>query len=228
MFEFQTYLSDVKAKKLAIYLHGYNDSVQNCAAIAECFEKYLQNAVLVVPQSPQKCDKNKNNMQWFGMLDVDAQNRRRNPEISAEEIFNIYENAGKSVSDCAKRINEFISQMQTKFGIDDAHTYLIGFSQGAMLTVFTALSRKKQLAGAFCLSGMIAAKNVLEKEICAKPKVYLFHGEDDLKVQYKTLDITISWLQNHGISPYIRRIKNLPHKVTEEEILQVCRIINAD
>ena len=46
-------------------------------------------------------------------------------------------------------------EMQKKYKISVHKTFIIGFSQGAMLALYSALSNKNVLGGVFSLSGLI-------------------------------------------------------------------------
>ena len=164
--------------------------------------------------------------QWFGMLKYDPQSLRTQPQTSVTQIFKIYQKAAASIDLCAQNINVFIDKLQQKYNIDNSHTYLIGFSQGAMLTIYTSISRSHTIGGAFALSGLAAGRKLLATKITARPKLYLFHGLDDLKVQYKTVKSTVQWLKRHNMQPKVFTYAGLTHHVTALELEKICSIIN--
>ena len=211
--------------KLVIFLHGYNGTIADHQYAIDWMCEKLQNSLLIIPQAPEISDKNPQKNQWFGMIQYDEENKRTQPQTSVKEITDIYNLAADDVKRQSGLINGFIDEMQKKYRFDDAHTYLIGFSQGAMLTISTALSRDKELAGAFSLSGLIAGEKLLRQDIKSLPPLYLFHGEDDMKVQYKTLPYSIKWLQSHDVFPQTYTYPNLTHKICEKEISKIAEII---
>lgn len=211
---------------LVIFLHGYNGTVADHQYAIDWFKKYLHNAFLIVPHAPEISDKNPLKFQWFGMLQHDADNRRALPETSAEEIFAIYDKAGEDIDSCAQMLNYFINEMQQEYDVDDAHTFLCGFSQGAMLTIYTALSRYATLGGAFVFSGLVAGIDMLTDKINSRPQMYLFHGKDDLKVQFKTLPFSADWLAEQKVPVCVKIYPGLAHKMNEEEIRTAAGLIN--
>ena len=211
--------------KLVIFLHGYNGTIADHQYAIDWMCDKLQNALLIIPQAPEISDKNPQKNQWFGMIQYDESNKRSQPQTTIEEITDIYNLAADDVKRQSGLINNFISELQKKYQFDDSHTYLIGFSQGAMLTIYTALSRNQKIAGAFSLSGLVAGEKLLQQDIKSFPPLYLFHGEDDMKVQYKTLPYSIKWLQKHNITPQINTYPNLTHKICENEISTIAEII---
>lgn len=228
MFEYQINTPQTKAAKMLIFLHGYNDCVSNYRQIFDLFCQNIPLAYVIMPQSPEICDKNPQQRQWFGMLQYDSQNLRTKPQTPTKQIFEIYQKAAGDINKCAAELNDFIDTLQKKYNITDSQTYLAGFSQGAMLTLYTALCRKQIIGGAFVLSGLAAGRKLLADKINARPPLYLFHGTEDMKVQYKTLKSTVLWLKKQKISPQIFTYEGLTHHINIAEIMKICDIINKE
>jgi phospholipase/carboxylesterase len=226
MLKYESEIIGENPQKLVVFLHGYNGNINDHAYAINWIKQYLENAVFCVPLAPETCDKNPKKKQWFGMLKYDAENARAKPETPTEKIFAIYNAAATEISANAGRLNNFISAMQKQFGFGDSQTYLAGFSQGAMLTIYTALTRDAPLAGGFVLSGLVAGEKLLAQSIKSRPPLYLFHGKDDLKVQYKTLAATQKWLQSRQITVQTQTYAGLAHRMNEAEMQKVAQIIN--
>jgi len=218
MFDFKQYNLGENPQNLVIFLHGYNGNLEDHQYAVDWLNEYLQSAILLTPQAPEVCDKNPSKRQWFGMLKHDPEYRRINPAVSNEDIFAIYNFAGEQIDACAAQINDFITSQQQRLNIDDKNTFLIGFSQGAMLSIYCALSRSSSLGGVFVLSGLIAGEAKLAQKIHSRPPLYLFHGVNDLKVQYKTLTSTVDWLHCHNIEVQSKIYHDLAHRINEDEI----------
>ena len=226
MLDFDAHIIGENPKKMLIFLHGYNGTVADHQYALDWFKQYLRDTVLIVPHAPEISDKDPQRFQWYGMLKYDAANRRRQPETSTTEIFAIYNAAAAEIDACAAVINDFIDTVQQQYHIDDAHTFLCGFSQGAMLTIYTALTRDSELGGAFALSGLVAGTDLLANKIHSRPPLYMFHGQDDMKVQYKTLTESEKWLKTHNIAVKTETYVALTHRMNEEEIMRICEIIH--
>ncbi|MBQ9271645.1 MAG: alpha/beta hydrolase [Alphaproteobacteria bacterium] len=226
MFEYDSYILGNTPHKMVIFLHGYNGTVATHQYAIDWLKEALKDAVLIAPYAPEISDKNPERRQWFGMLQYDPENKRANPQTTVEDIFAIYNNAGTKIDTCAQQINLFIDNMQQKYHIDNAKTYLCGFSQGAMLSLYTALTRRADLGGAFILSGLMAGAHLLQTKITAHPPLYLFHGQDDLRVQYKTLPTTIDLLKKSNILPIVQTYAGLEHRMNQDEMQKIADIIN--
>ena len=216
-FEYKCYGNRLNPKKLVVFIHGYKSSMNDLAADMGLLSSLLPDCLIVTPQS-DKYHKNSNVLEWYDVSVYDAERKRRNPETPVDEIVSIYNLAGDQLSDRAREMNKFIDEMQVLYGLDDTCTYVAGFSQGAMMAMFTSLSRKGRVGGCFALSGIVAGKDRLERELQSKPIVYMLHGKSDITVQYKTLDFSVQWLKNHGIDVRVQEYENLPHKIIGDEM----------
>ena len=226
MLKYETEIIGENPQKLVVFLHGYNGNINDHAYAINWIKQYLENAVFCVPLAPETCDKNPQKKQWFGMLKYDGQNRRFSADTNASEIFEIYNQTQDEMSARAAEINDLIREIQQQYGFSAETTYVIGFSQGAMLALYAALSDKNISGGVFMLSGIIAAEKQLSQKISAFPHVYMFHGENDMKVQYKTLAFSDNWLTRHNIPHDIFTYPELAHKMCEAEIIEICKTIN--
>ena len=226
MFNYDAYNLSSKQQKIVIFLHGYNSAPADYSNTVYWLKEKIASSYLIVPQAPEISEKNPKKLQWFGMMQYDPDRKRSQTATPTDEIFAIYNKAQKDISERSARINQFIDQLQQKLNIDDQHTFLVGFSQGAMLAIYTALTRDHKLGGTFALSGLLAGSELLKKNIRSKPYIYLFHGENDTKVQYKTLFATNDWLKLRQIDTQIKTYAGLEHMIIEDEITAIAQKIN--
>jgi len=156
---------------------------------------------------------------------IDPKAEFRNPDSSVEKIFDIFDALAPSFAETAVQMNDFIDQMQKQFDIDDHNTYIAGFSQGAMIALYTALTRKNTLGGCIMLSGIVAGRPLLENNVISKPGVLIMHGEDDATVQYKTLPTTLKWLDSQKIKYSCFTYKGLAHRMNDDEMQQLADFV---
>lgn len=226
MFNYNEYGNVDNPYKLLIFLHGYDsNAATNLPDILPLTEK-IAAACLVLPQSSQTSDKHANTFQWFSLLKHDSNQTRRNPQTSCAEIYNIYNAPAAEIAQQAHELNNFIDKLQKKHNISNSNTYLIGFSQGAMMALYTGLSRSQSIGGIFALSGLVAGSAKLSAEICSYPPVYLYHGKQDNIVQYKTFATTAEWLQKHHVQFQAFTYPQLAHRIIPAEINNIAHIIS--
>lgn len=221
------FINSKSPQKLVVFLHGYNGSVEDATPIIDMLLPRLKSAAIVAPESMFDCEKNSAKKQWYSLAEFDKDEQRRSPELSAEEIMEIYNRYGDSLHSCAKQINAFIDREQDQYNITDENTFIMGFSQGAQLAIYAALSRKGKVGACISLSGVVAGKDKLAEDIISRPKVYMMHGTADISVQYQTLDSSLKWLHEHGIEVKDFRYKKLGHEMTDTEMREVAKVVNA-
>ncbi len=222
---YKTFGTTRNVSKLIIFLHGYNSNIADVEPYAEMLAQKIPDSLIIVPEAPEASERNPLKKQWYALTDVDPERRRRKPETSTDEIVAIYNRTGQRISKAAKEINRFITALQKQYSAANKNTYIMGFSQGAMLAIFTGLTRRYKLGGVFPFAGIVCGKDTLEKELSSKPDVYLFHGTSDLSVQYKTLDFTKEWLETHGINWEAVEYDGIEHRLIEDEMEDAAEII---
>lgn len=225
-FDNKYYKTGEKVEKLVVFIHGYNGTPEAIDYAVQWLRANVHNAVIVVPRAPHPCEKDTNNLQWLSFYQVDPDVRFRNPEASTAEIFGIFDALASSFAQVSGEMNEFIDEMQQQFGIDDAHTFVMGFSQGAMLSCYTALSRKQPLGGCIMVAGIIAGRPLLKNSIISRPKMVLLHGQDDATVQFKTFPHTLVWLEENELKYECHTYPDLAHRMNEAEMQKAAEFIN--
>lgn len=225
-FSYQCFQNGDKVLRLVFLLHGYNSTGKDVEVQAELLSKHLDKTLVVVPEANEMSERNPLKKQWYALADLDPERKRRQTETTIEEIVEIYNKTGGRISKVSKEINAFITSFQKKYKVSNKNTFIMGFSQGAMLAAYTGLTRRHELGGVFLFAGIISGKDKLEEELASSPKVHLFHGTDDVSVQYKTLGFTKEWLDNHDIFWEAVEYEGVNHKLTEEEMLDAAEAIN--
>ncbi len=227
LFDNKYYKSIGKPQKLVVFIHGYNGSPEAIDYAVQGLRRKLRNAVIVVPRAPFVCEKNEDNLQWLSFYKEDPQVRFRNPEATVAEIYDIFDRLGTDFAGMATQMNAFIDEQQRIWNIGGAQTYLTGFSQGAMISIYTALTRRQVLGGCIAVAGLVPGYRRLEKEIVSKPPFLLLHGKDDATVQYKTLSATVSWFEKQKIPFMLREFDGLAHRMNEAEMAEAAVFINS-
>jgi phospholipase/carboxylesterase len=203
-------------KRLMFFLHGYNGCAEDIEQAVRPFAT-LDDLLIVTPQAGQVSEKNTQKRQWYSLRAFDPADRRRCPDTPTDELMSIYDRYGDVLLETASALNCLIDEVQDQTGVDNAHTVIAGFSQGAMLACFTALTRFGFDGRCFMFSGVTAGASVLESHQKSKPRTYLFHGQDDTVVNFKTSARSQQWLEAHGVPVTARTYEHLAHRIVEDE-----------
>ena len=159
-FEIQP-LSKEKPKKLMVFLHGYGASGRDLIDLSNEFKHSIPNAHFVSPDAPFDLDYSGGGYQWFSLNSYEP-NILYPQILEANHILDIFINA----------------QLQ-RFNLGYKDLILVGFSQGAMMAMYSSLRNNQQNAGTISYSGKLILPTTIGENIKSKPKICLIHGKKD-------------------------------------------------
>lgn len=190
-------LSGGKAKQIVIFLHGLGADGNDLISLSEVFAGVLPDCHFYSPNAPEPCDMAPFGYQWFSL---------RNWSMA-------------SMLDGVKRavpvLNDFIDEKLALHGLDESSLALVGFSQGTMTGLFTALRRPKPIAGMLGFSGAMIAGETLKDEIKSRPEVMLVHGNMDMVVPFVALSDAEKWLKENNVPVEVHSCFGLGHGIDE-------------
>ncbi len=158
-----------KPRRLVVLLHGRGADGHDLIGLAPYWARLLPDAEFVSPNAPFPVEMGGYGYQWFSSLDP-------NPEARL---------AG--VRAATPILDGFIGEALEERGLGASDVALVGFSQGAMMSLFVGLRRPQPVAGIIAYSGRLTAPELLASELRSRPRVLLVHGTDDPVVPYRSL-----------------------------------------
>lgn len=189
-----------ETKQLIVLLHGLGADGRDLIGLAPEFADTFPDAHFISPNAPSPCDMAPYGYQWFSLQD-------RNPDVM---------HAG--AKQAAPVLNAFLDAQLARFGLSDDKMALIGFSQGTMMSLYTALRRPREVAGILGYSGALLGGDVLEKEIHSRPHVCLVHGTSDMVVPFAALEHAESVLELYDVPVEAHARPGLGHNLDQEGI----------
>ena len=191
-------LSENEPKQMIILCHGYGGDGQDISVLAHNWRRFLPNAVFLCPNAPEVCTVNPLGYQWFDMT-------IENDETILEKSL---------VAE--KKLNTFLDQVLDNFQLDIKNLALVGFSQGSMMIIQTALKKKEQINCLVCYSGKIINKQHLSDNIVSRPIIFLMHGDRDTIVSPSHLLESKEFLVQRNLKIRTKLFKNCEHKISVE------------
>ncbi|AAW71134.1 Predicted esterase [Wolbachia endosymbiont strain TRS of Brugia malayi] len=191
--------TDRSRENLIVCLHGRGSSGNNFVHLAKVMSKSLPNSCFVAPNAPSKREIG-NGYQWFSLEDR-----------SEEVLYNGVKNA-------ASIVNHFIDTKLKEFSLKDTQLSLVGFSQGAMLAIHTALTRPQCCASVVAYSGKFLSPSRVAPKIKSRPNVCVIHGDADNVVPFSFFDLTVKALKENGVNVEGYPIRTLGHLINKEGI----------
>jgi phospholipase/carboxylesterase len=149
------------AKKLVILFHGYGSNGQDLAGLAQAWAPNFPDVAWASPNAPEQVPGYPQGYQWFPISRLD-------PALMEQGVRSAHASA-----------EQFVKSELQRWGLSDGDVLLVGFSQGTMMALHTALRRAAAPAGVLGYSGALAGPERLKEEMSAKPPILLIHGDQD-------------------------------------------------
>jgi phospholipase/carboxylesterase len=199
-------------RQLVVICHGVGANGQDLIAIAPLWAATLPHAVFAAPDAPEPYDMippgNPNDgRQWFSLKDW-------RPEVME---------AG--VRSARTTLDRFIDETLAELALPPTDYVLAGFSQGAMMALFTGLRRPTPPRAILAYSGMLLAPDELRDEIANRARVLLVHGEEDEVVPAEASSVAADVLQALDVPVDLIMRPGLGHGIDPEGLAEGARVL---
>ncbi|MGO2234359.1 esterase [Marinomonas sp. UCMA 3892] len=184
--------------RLFLLFHGVGATPQSLAPLGEVLSKSFPTAAVVSIQAPDASDFGQG-YQWFSVQGVTEENRVGRIE-AAMPVF-----------------VETVKYWQKKMGLGAEQTTLIGFSQGAIMSLSSTQMVDEKIAEKIVsLSGRFAtlpkkAANQSTNDI----QVHFIHGDQDNVIDYRLSQLAHEALRARGVISTYDLIPHLAHSVDQ-------------
>lgn len=189
------------ARPLIIFLHGYGS---NEADLFELKQEFSSDYIYLSVQAPMTLAPG--SYQWYGLQPSEQ------PQVAANVLKH------------AKLLEDFISAAVKKYHTEADKVFLVGFSQGAIMSYELALLHPKNVRGIAALSGKILAP--LKEKI--KPgldleglRIFIGHGTADDRVYYREATEAMALLEKTSSKPSFHSYQKMGHSINQQELTDV-------
>ncbi len=189
-------------KKIIVLLHGLGSNGQDLISLAPYWKVAAPDALFISPDAPFPCDMAPMGYQWFSLQD-----RARDKIQSGIEIaFPILE--------------AFINEQRARFNLTLNDVALVGFSQGTMMSLYTAPRLPEPIAGVLGYSGALFGEEALiqDPDEFSKMPIHLIHGEADDVVPVAAFTHAKTNLESANYTVTGHTTPGLTHSIDEEGI----------
>ena len=185
-----------KPQQAIILCHGYGGDGKDISVLANNWRRFLPNAIFLCPDAPEICSVNSEGYQWFDLMSEDESKIVENSLIAE------------------KKLNLFIDEILESLNLPPDKLGLVGFSQGCMLALQTALKREDKIKCILGYSGKIMNKNYLNGKIVSRPNIFLMHGDKDTVVPLSHLLEAKEFFNKNNYKIKTKIFKNCEHKIS--------------
>ena len=194
---------EIAPKQIVFLLHGYGADGADLIDLSSPFSMVLPYAKFISPDAPYDCKMSPMGKEWFPIEEIP------NGAINASnELLNLIKN------ECDKESLKF------------ENVLLIGFSQGAMMSIQSLLLSKYDFFGIIGYSGGTSQENInASRHFIEKNKhknsstpILLVHGEEDDIVPFSSLENAKKLLNEIGFNVNTVNRPGLGHGIDPDGI----------
>ena len=191
------------ANKLVVFLHGYGADGKDLIDLAKPFGMALPNASFISPDAPHPCAMSPQGRQWFPIDEIP-----KGAIKASLGLLGLIDNEAK------------------KLNLNFKDVILIGFSQGAMMSMQCLLINHEQLGAIIGYSGALKEENIdaaNDQILNGKHKysdtpILLVHGKQDEVVPFQSLEKSKYLLNKIGFNVQTLSRQDLAHGIDPEGI----------
>ena len=190
-----------QATSLIVFLHGYGADGADLLGLADVLAPHLPGAAFVAPDAPEDCAAGGFGYQWFPIPRFDGStDAERDAGIAA------------AVND----LNGFFDARLAEEGLTIDRLALVGFSQGAMMSLEVAPRRDQAMAAVVAISGRLMRPEALASEARVKPPILLIHGDQDAVVPFDEMARAGDALVAAGFQTYGHVMQGTGHGIAQD------------
>lgn len=191
--------SKAKPKKLVILSHGLGADAYDLIDLAPSWQHACPDALFASVHAPFQHELGFGR-QWWSVAD-------RSPPVME---------AGARTA--AAYLHGFIDAELARLGLSPEAYAMMGFSQGAMISLFTGLRRPVAPRAILAFSGALIAPETLVKDLANRAPVLLVHGEADEAVPVSRSHDAEAALKAAGVPVEAHYIPRLGHGIDDTGI----------
>tara|TARA_Y100000741_G_scaffold307901_1_gene250826 strand:+ start:450 stop:1130 length:681 start_codon:yes stop_codon:yes gene_type:complete len=199
-----------KPNKLVFLLHGYGDNAENFINILGNFDHKNFNINYFSLNAPNRIPNYPVGREWFNLYPNDIYISEAGPE----EIKIVRSEINISI----KKILNTITFTKDKYKLKFSDCFVVGFSQGGMMTFELGNNSKEQFGGLAILSGRIMTKEPSKNLRFIKTPIFISHGDDDEILNVNHFFSACNYLEKNNFSFEKHLLKGDSHTISLKAI----------
>lgn len=196
----------VISSRLILLYHGVGSRPESMMTLGRWLADNFDRTMVVAVAAPFRFDMGEG-LQWFSVKEVTEENRLARIEASMPLFV------------------ENIRMWQSRANVNAADTAIIGFSQGAIMSLSSTQLIAEPLAKqVVSLSGRFAIE---PQHKPAGTSVHFLHGKADKVIPVNHAEQGHSWLEALGASTTLDTFEGLAHSLSHDESVRLLEILRS-
>ena len=188
------------AKSAVLILHGYGADGANLMGLGQAWSRHMPDTAFVAPNAFERCDLGIG-YQW-------------SPYRAVESGREALQTAYKHFEGSQTKWDQLIDSIKAEFALEDHQIILVGFSQGAMVSLFQSVYGENKFAGVVAYSGGFFQDKTRTSR--HKPPMLICHGRQDHVVPVTWSEEGYKDLQSLGCEVDLNIYEGVGHEINEE------------
>jgi len=195
-----------QAEHLYLLFHGVGSTPQAMQPLAGLIAENQPQAAVICICGPLPFDLSSSGFQWFSVRGVTEENRE--------------ERVREAMPDFVSSIRSW----QETFSVSPLQTTLIGFSQGAIMSIAAVQMMKNTLASrVFSLSGRFASATA---QFPADVRLHILHGKQDAVIDWHQAQQSYEQLKELDANVTLDLFDDMDHWIGREEAIVLLNHLN--
>ena len=195
-----------KNPPLLVLLHGYGSNEKDLMDIAKALDK---NILVLSARAPVTLSAG--SFCWYHIKFL--------PNGDFEYDY-------KETEQSRKKILEFISKACNIYHADSSRVFLLGFSQGAIMSYDILLNKPQKIKGIAALSGRLmreSAQKKTDETALSRTFIFIAHGNSDPRISIKEGSNAMNFFTNKKVTHLAYKTYNMPHSIIPPEVEDIHR-----
>ena len=190
-----------RAKSLVVFLHGYGADGADLLGLADVLAPHLPDTAFVAPDAADRIPGAPFGNQWFSI-----------PRFDGSTVAQSEAGLNMATDD----VNAFLDQRLAYEGLAPQALALVGFSQGAMMSLQVAPRRSPAMAAVVAISGRLIHPERLTTETKSKPPILIMHGDQDQVVDFAEMGLAADALTAAGFDTFGHVMQGSGHGIAQD------------
>lgn len=195
-----------RIENIVVMLHGYGSNGDDLIQIAHQWKDKLPKVFFSAPNAPFKFNGFNEGFMWF-----DAYPEGIHIDKASKKL---QEKVMKDFNNSCDLIENHVYSISKEYNVSLSKIFLLGFSQGSMMSIEVGTKLNKSIAGIISLSGRIYTKDFNQKSRKKCP-ILVVHGDSDNIIPSSRFYETCEILEKSNYNVEKHLIKKMGHSIDD-------------
>jgi phospholipase/carboxylesterase len=191
--------------QIIVLMHGYGSDEQDMFGLRNVLPG---NYIIIAVRAPYSLPGG--GYQWF----------------EKEVVNGKYNGRRKDLDNSIALVVKFLGEAEGKYKVSPKDVYLMGFSQGAIMSYEVGLTHPSLVKGIGVLSGMLfpSVKPMIKNDAALKQlRIFVSHGTADDRLAFTDGKAGVEYLQGLGLRPEFHQYPGMGHTISKEVIADLVK-----